>query len=667
MNDLTIGVRRPQETTPFIELEKVQRAARGFTAGQLFPANNVQDIIPQATFSGIPGSPNFGTFDASRLPLAENDLSIYLTESITINRGPHTFKAGIYAVRDRNISGIGQGQNWMGAFAFDVDANNPNESNHPYSNALLGNFRSYNESRTKARPSGVSNIFDWYVQDTWKPLRRLTLELGLRSGYYTPWVQWDGIATAFVLERYNRSKAPVLYQPTLVGGRRIALNPLTGATGPATLIGGFVPNSGDPANGSITARDGNYPAGFLNDSGVLWQPRFGLAWDVFGNGGTAIRAGFGKYNQVLRYAPRSPGAPINYTTQLFYGNLDSFLGAAGTIFPGNNISHELNSKAPDTYNITFGIQQRVGFGTVVEAKYVSTLGRNLAMTKAINTLPYGARFLAQNVDPTNNRVLPDVFLRQDAGWGDITYRESSGSSNYHSLQLLADRRFSKGLQFGVAYTYAKTLDYGSAFPVFRPYREWNYGLADFDQTHSFVFNFTYDLPKGSRIMPNVVTRFLLDNWQASGIATLASGLPSGVTLATTNNADLTGGGDGQRVNVIADPRIAYSERGLTRMFNTAAFALPGRLDPGNAPRTFLRGPGVTTGDLTLFKNIPFPGEGRRLQFRAEAYNVLNKTQFSAMDTTARFDPAGVQVNGQFGQATAARAPRTMQFSLRLIF
>jgi outer membrane receptor protein involved in Fe transport len=80
----------------------------------------------------------------------------------------------------------------------------------------------------------------------------------------------------------------------------------------------------------------------------------------------------------------------------------------------------------------------------------------------------------------------------------------------------------------------------------------------------------------------------------------------------------------------------------TCRFSSFVFALPGRLDPGNGPHAFPRGPGATTGDLTMFKNIPLPGEGRRLQVRAEAYNVLNKTQRSAMDTTARFDPGGVR-------------------------
>ena len=107
---------------------------------------------------------------------------------------------------------------------------------------------------------------------------------------------------------------------------------------------------------------------------------------------------------------------------------------------------------------------------------------------------------------------------------------------------------------------------------------------------------------------------------------------------------------------------------MEHMFNTAVFALPGKGDPGNAPRVCVRGPGINNWDLTLFKLFPIKSEQRSLQLRWEFYNLLNHTQFSGMDTTARFDPAtGAQTNGQFGWATSARTPRLMQVSLRFKF
>jgi hypothetical protein len=121
---------------------------------------------------------------------------------------------------------------------------------------------------------------------------------------------------------------------------------------------------------------------------------------------------------------------------------------------------------------------------------------------------------------------PHLEVGPFPGWGSITYNENASTANYNSLQATANRRFARGLQFGVAYTWSKTMDYrdteNSGVAMYRPLRVWNYGKAGFDHTHVFVFNYTYDLPRGSVIAPNVVTRFVLDNWQVSGITTIGS-------------------------------------------------------------------------------------------------------------------------------------------------
>ena len=297
------------------------------------------------------------------------------------------------------------------------------------------------------------------------------------------------------------------------------------------------------------------------------------------------------------------------------------------------------------------------------------------MTRDINRVPYGARFLPQNQDPTKifspaapaAGALPDSFFRPYPGYGGITYRESSGSSNYHSLQATANRRYSNGLQFGVTYTFSKVMDYAN-LPTYRSFREWSYGLADFDQTHVFVANYSYDLPKFSKLIANRLTRVALDNWQISGITTLASGTPQTVSQSTTTGVDFTGGGDGQRINVTGDPRLAHGDRTVDHLFNTAVFAMAGLYDAGNAARSIYRGPGLIVSDMTLFKNIPLKSERRALQLRWEVYNIFNHTNFSAVDNTARFNPATLaQTNATFGKATAARNPRLMQVSVRFSF
>ncbi|MEK7409469.1 MAG: hypothetical protein AAB225_30760 [Acidobacteriota bacterium] len=210
------------------------------------------------------------------------------------------------------------------------------------------------------------------------------------------------------------------------------------------------------------------------------------------------------------------------------------------------------------------------------------------------------------------------------------------------------------------------MDY-SDLPMYQPRRVWSHGKSGGDQTHKLVFTYTYNIPALSRVSASPVTRWVFDNWQVSGITMFASGMPSGVGFSTTDGADLTGGADGQRIIVTGKAQLPHGERNLMRMFNTSVFARPARLDPGNAPKDVWRGPGRNNWDVTLFKNFPIRSEERVLQFRWELYNVFNHTQFSGVDSTARFDPAGAQVNGRFGQATSARMPRIMQVSLRFRF
>src|SRR4030095_12202754 len=220
-----------------------------------------------------------------------------------------------------------------------------------------------------------------------------------------------------------------------------------------------------------------------------------------------------------------------------------------------------------------------------------------------------------------------------------------------------NRRFARGLQFGLAYTWSKAMTYADndtdGVAVYRPVRIWNYGKAAFDQTHILVMNYTWDIPKASNLWSNKgfgkVFGAVFDNWQISGITTFASGSPSGIRFTTVDNADLSGGGDGTRIIVTGNPILDSGERSVTRWFDTSVFARPPRGNPGNAPKDVIRLPGINNWDLSLFKNIPIKSEIRAVQLRWEMYNAFNHTQFLAVDTAARFDATGAQVNARFGQ------------------
>ena len=278
--------------------------------------------------------------------------------------------------------------------------------------------------------------------------------------------------------------------------------------------------------------------------------------------------------------------------------------------------------------------------------------------------------MPSSIDPTTNRPFPDNFLRPYLGYQNVRYLEDSGYSNYNALQVAINRRYTAGLQVGLAYTYAKAMGIanqdGDTLPMYTDYRSYLYGKLSFDQTHVLVLNYLYSLPNKDVLGRNKLSRAVFHNWDLAGIGTFASGFPVGINLSRTDGVDRQGGGDAPRVYVTGNPLLPRGDRSFTKWFNTAAFAAPGVGQFGNAPRDVFRGPGIHNWDLTLSKNFPIR-EKARFQFRWELYNLFNHTQWSGVDNNARFDAAGNQVNGQFGQVTAARASRQMQFALRFEF
>jgi hypothetical protein len=698
VNEASVSIRHSTENGPPLsdaDLAGITKAQTGFTLGQLNPSINPLGIIPQARFTGVTGAAAI-TYDG-RTPLTGDDKLYTFNDTLTMLRGKHTYKAGMYFEHVRNEEG--PTATFAGLYDFSsTDANNPGNAGYAYANALLGNFTSYTESTTRPGGGGLANVAEWFVQDTWRATPKLTLDYGLRLAWYSHYRHESGGASAFSLERFDPAKAPRLYFPALVNNVRVGRDLVTGATVPAVLIGALVPGTGDLTNGIVLATDSSYPAGFKDQPPLLPEPRVGFAYDVRGDGKTAVRGSIGLFHNtrssgnVNWQATRNP--PLQLNPQIFYGSMDTVLQSTGYSFPSDVQGFERETRTPTLYSYSVGVQRDIGWGTVVDAAYVGSQARNLLQTRNLNLVPYGAHFLAGNQDPTRAGVaLADNFYRPYSGYANVWLFENSGKSNYNALQVQAHRRFAKGLQFAVAYTLSRSRDYTSnnetgtgsnmQIATYQNPDTWNYGLSSYDQTHVAVITYIWDLPKASARWNNAFTRGVLDNWQFSGLTTLASGTPVYVTFTTVDGADITGGGDTTRFNggpgtttptagsgvpnLIGDPNLPSSQQSLTQWFNTAAFARPARGDAGNSPKDVIRGPGVTNSDVTLFKNIPFGASGRRLQLRWEIYNVFNQVQFATVDSTARFDAAGNQVNTRFGQVITTRAPRVMQIALRVVF
>jgi len=360
--------------------------------------------------------------------------------------------------------------------------------------------------------------------------------------------------------------------------------------------------------------------------------------------------------------------PVQIEPTVYYGQMDTLLQRQGLLFPVGTSSIQLKDKVPSIYKWSFGIQRELMKDTTLDVAYVGNVARHLIQGVPLNNVPYGAHFQPENLDQHGN-ALPDDFYRPYPGYNGIGQLGNFGTSNYNSLQVGLNKRYARGFQYTVAYTWSHALGYGSNdgdfVAQYRPWKIWNYGPPIFDQRQILVFTYVWDLPKASRLAPNPFVKALFDNWQISGVATFARGLPQGVYLGTIDGADIAGGGDGARPMLIGD--AAKGGRSFDRWFNVDAFGRPPQGYYGDAPVAPIYGPGQANFDITLMKKFPLWSDKRSVEFRSEFYNAFNHTQFNAVDSFALFDSDGKQQNGQFGQIVATRAPRVIQFSLRVEF
>lgn len=656
------------------DLDRVTRSKTGLNFPQFHPETNPLGLLPQSSFGGLSNAPSV-TYDG-RFPIHGVDQLWTWNIALTKNAGNHTLKLGAWLEHANDNKG--PDSNFAGNFDFGRNVNNPNDSNHPYANALLGNFNSYTESSARPVVQGVSTVAEWFAQDNWKMSRTFVLDVGVRFSRAEPYHSPRGEEAGFVVSRWDPTKVVKLLEPFLSAGKRVARDPATGALLPAVMIGAISTASGNPFNGSVSLRDDpSYPRGLRDNSGIKVAPRFGFSWDPFGDGKTAVRAGAGVFFEAREMGPRQFGMwknpPVRLDPVIYYQSIAGFMGSAGVIFPSATGGYDRHWPVARTLNATLGIQRRLRFATVIDVAYSGAFGRYLLQGRNLNAIGFGANFLPANFDPTSpGKPLPSAFLRPYVGYNDITIYDYGSNSSYHSLQVMANRQLAKRLQFSCAWTWSKAMDYvdtntGTISTLINP-KVWNYGKASFDRTHVVKLSWVFDLPNPGHHFANRIAGAVFDNWQISGIATFQSGAPSGVSLGFVNPVDITGSPtDGARVVVIANPVIPKGERTFSRNFNTEAFAAPAVGTFGNAPKDVIRGPGLNNWDISLFKAIPLGLERLKAQFRGEFYNAFNHTQFTSLDVNTRFDAQGKQVNARFGEFTAAAAARRIQLALRLQF
>jgi hypothetical protein len=259
----------------------------------------------------------------------------------------------------------------------------------------------------------------------------------------------------------------------------------------------------------------------------------------------------------------------------------------------------------------------------------------------------------------------------------IGYLNSAGNAEYDALQAKAQHRFGNGFSFILNYTFSHALGNASNANLgaqnndaFRwsLHPEWEHGNLDFDVRHRFVGSYSWELPvgRGQKFGNNVSTfvNEVIGGWQIEGLTTISSGTWFTVTDGNGNFANSDGQ---QRPDAVAGQSFASKPCVPGTFFNTCAFTDPSLGSFGNVGINTLQGPGVVNWDLSMLKAFPI-GEKRRLELRAEAFNIANHTNFLfAAPGPQNSNNATVLGTPSFGYVTAARAPRQIQFGLKFYY
>ena len=567
------------------------------------------------------------------------------TDSVQVEKGVHQIAAGVWLQRLRDNEDTASRQ--LGQASFNS----------------LQTFLQGTVSTFQVVPNpnelGWRSLFGaWYVEDTIKLRRNLTLQTGLRHEFTSGWNERSGRAANYITD-----SSGVL------------------ATAPRVADSAFTENNAKR----------------------MFSPRASLAWDPFGNGKTAIRAGFGTYYSLIDALSFLLNSLPPYNGSASFANVP--LSAIVPIVPNvpvppscsaSNPTNctifapqgvQANAKTPAVQEWNFTVEQQLTLNTSVRFAYVGSHGTHGLLsvdpnsipaqvcsdpngclaggTGAATRVPQGAQFI-----PVGSR--PNRFLSGGFFW----YTE--GNSSYNALQIDLTRRLSRGLQLRANYTWSKNLDMNSGLTGAQANnqaqmildrndlrRDW--GASALDITSQSSISARYELPFGGGkhwlASSGGLEKKLVSGWQLNGIVTLLSGFPFTPQVGSNRSGDGdTRNPDRPSLNpAFTGPVLLQQQR---QWFNPNAFILPPAGTYGNLGRATLRGPGLANVDFSVFKSTSIT-EKASLQFRAEFFNLLNRVNLGTPNAIVF---TGGAISSSAGLiTTTATTSRQIQFGLKLIF
>lgn len=668
------------------------------------PYTSVRDTVPIVSVSGFNSLTGFSNYidPSSKGNIAGN---------FTWIRNNHSMKFGMMVSRNTKmenaLSGTNQGQfstfnNTVASFsgtpacarATGVASNSINTLYQNWACFMMGKNVTFTQSKLDLTVDMRQKSIEWFAQDEWRVRSNLSLSYGVRYSYFGPPYDRNGVLANFDPSLWKASDAPIV---TGAGNRRV---------GSGNFCNGMIVNAQNVQTGpaAFNCRPTASPFGkYVYEADKLdFAPRFGIAWDPFGKGTTSVRLGYGIYHEQVSLSAAELLAlnpPFQETATQTITSMDqpipvgSAIPVVASATPASIRAIQTDFLTPYMQHWSLDVQHQFGSKTVVTIGYYGSKGTHLNGNTEYNDLPVGFALNSQCAtgtaalqDPgvttvqcmtpgTALTATPTIFdqIRPFRGYRSINVLETRYNSNYHSLQAFAQHRLSGASQLNFAYTWSKNLTDNQTSSVNAAPQDVNniraeYGRAVLDRRHVLTFNYIYELPffateKGLRGK-------VLGGWQVSGIGSYYTGLPFNVASSSYDPAGIgfipaiIAGG---RPRLLCDPN-ENAPHTVDQWFNKACFATQTPAGatgiqnvPGNAPRGAVDGPPTTRFDLSLSKYFRFT-ESTSIQFRAEAFNVFNHTNFRNLSTSRSIANEAV-----FGSVTSFRDPRVLQFGLKFLF
>jgi len=616
----------------------------GQTGLQGVTTNPADMGYPQVSFGG-----QFTTMGDPALFTYRNNHDIEFSDNVTLHKGRHTLKFGGYWM-GYNLQPINPSAA-RGIFSFTPrwTSSAPGLANgNAFADFLLGDPTTAQAGLGRAAMDANTKWAHFYVQDSWQVTQHLKVDIGLRYEH-----------NRNLTDSGNQMAA---IDNSVPGGRFVIASDAAGNIAPSAAA--LLPLMPLPY---VTSAAAGWNNSLLTTRPLRLAPRSGFAWSLPGDGKTVLRAGAGIYPNQAAYsiltnlAQNMPFFVTKTVSSSVTAARPSFSTAdaltantLGTV-GGSNVNHNFKIEYNEVWNVN--LEREIRAGTLISAAYIGSRTVHADSSTVVNVPLPGPGVISAR------RPIPRLSQFNTIRW--------DGWATFNALALAVRRRFTSmrggNLMFDANWTWSHSID--DASDPGATLNESNlpqnvYNMAaekassSFDHRQRFVASFVYQPPTPSALRSGwlaAMERALLGHWQAGGNFTAQSGAPFTVNISS-DQANI-GSGPAQRPNVAGDRNTG--PKTPNEWFNTSVFSLPALYSFGNAPRNGVIGPGLQEFDVSLQKEIAVIGEFARLQFRAEAFNLLNRPNFNIPNRNA--------FTANFGSISGAQDSRQLQFALKLIF